>query len=148
MRLWTLHPLYLDARGLTALWREALLAQAVLLGRTVGYQHHPQLARFKAAPNPAMAIAVYLREVHTEAARRDYRFNAKLIGHSGPVERIPVTEGQLDVEWLHLKEKLETRDPTWLKQFLNVLRANPHPLFVIVPGKKEGWERASPGNQG
>jgi len=25
MRLWTLHPKYLDARGLVALWREGLL---------------------------------------------------------------------------------------------------------------------------
>ena len=29
MRLWSLHPRYLDAKGLVALWREALLAQAV-----------------------------------------------------------------------------------------------------------------------
>jgi hypothetical protein len=32
MRLWTLHPQYLDPRGLVALWRVALLAQQVLLG--------------------------------------------------------------------------------------------------------------------
>ena len=41
MRLWTLHPQYLDPRGLVALWREALLAQKVLLGRTRGYRAHP-----------------------------------------------------------------------------------------------------------
>ena len=29
MRLWTLHPKYLDGVGLVALWREALLARAV-----------------------------------------------------------------------------------------------------------------------
>ena len=27
MRIWTLHPEYLDGRGLTALWRETLLAR-------------------------------------------------------------------------------------------------------------------------
>ncbi len=43
MRLWTLHPKHLDARGLVALWREALLAQKVLRGATRGYKHHPQL---------------------------------------------------------------------------------------------------------
>ena len=47
MRLWTLHPKYLDARGLVALWRESLLAQAVLAGRTRGYRSHPQLERFR-----------------------------------------------------------------------------------------------------
>jgi len=30
MRLWSLHPRYLDAKGLVALWREGLLAQKVL----------------------------------------------------------------------------------------------------------------------
>jgi hypothetical protein len=33
MRLWSLHPEYLDANGLVALWREALLAQAFLQGK-------------------------------------------------------------------------------------------------------------------
>lgn len=48
MRLWSVHPKYLDVRGLVALWREGLLAQAVLRGRTKGYLHHPQLERFRA----------------------------------------------------------------------------------------------------
>ncbi|HKX52383.1 MAG TPA: pyrimidine dimer DNA glycosylase/endonuclease V [Nitrosospira sp.] len=37
MRLWTLHPRYLDTKGLVAAWREALLAQKVLSGLTSGY---------------------------------------------------------------------------------------------------------------
>jgi hypothetical protein len=45
MRLWSVHPKYLDARGLVALWREGLLAQAVLRGRTSGYVRHPQLRK-------------------------------------------------------------------------------------------------------
>lgn len=46
MRLWTLHPEYLDRQGLVALWREAPLAKAVLEGKTRGYRRHPQLERF------------------------------------------------------------------------------------------------------
>ncbi|OAD21125.1 DNA-(apurinic or apyrimidinic site) lyase / pyrimidine dimer DNA glycosylase, partial [Candidatus Thiomargarita nelsonii] len=38
MRLWSLHPKYLDPKGLVALWRETLLAQKVLLGETRGYR--------------------------------------------------------------------------------------------------------------
>ena len=60
MRLWSLHPSYLDRRGLVALWREALLAQAVLRGLTRGYTRHPQLDRFRAAPSPVGALAAYL----------------------------------------------------------------------------------------
>jgi hypothetical protein len=63
MRLWTLHPKYLDAQGLVALWREGLLAQKVLRGRTRGYRHHPQLARFRAQADPVASIARYLRAV-------------------------------------------------------------------------------------
>ncbi len=36
MRIWTLHPQYLDRQGLVALWREGLLAQEVLRGQTRG----------------------------------------------------------------------------------------------------------------
>ena len=57
MRLWSLHSKYLDPQGLVALWREALLAQAVLRGETRGYLNHPQLDRFKNHPAPRAAIS-------------------------------------------------------------------------------------------
>ena len=68
MRLWSVHPKNLDARGLFALCREALLAQAVLRCQTTGYLHHPQLDRFRAQAAPCGAIAEYLRGLHAEAA--------------------------------------------------------------------------------
>ena len=46
MRLWSLHPKYLDIKGLVACWREGLLARKVLLDQTKGYKNHPQLIRF------------------------------------------------------------------------------------------------------
>ena len=75
MRLWTLHPRYLDSQGLVALWREALLARAVLRGRTRGYRHHPQLNRFRGAPNPVTCLNAYLRIVYDESVRRGYSFD-------------------------------------------------------------------------
>ena len=51
MRLWTINFKYLDAKGLVALWREALLAKNVLAGLTKGYKNHPQLDRFYAHEN-------------------------------------------------------------------------------------------------
>src|SRR5688500_18766973 len=80
MRLWTLHPKHLDRRGLVALWREALLAQAVLAGRTIGYRHHPQLTRFRQCQDPRSAISHYLVGVHEEARRRGYAFDRTLAG--------------------------------------------------------------------
>ncbi|WP_312350379.1 pyrimidine dimer DNA glycosylase/endonuclease V [Actinomyces sp.] len=79
MRLWSLDPSYLDAKGLVACWREALLAQAVLAGRTKGYTHHPQLERFREAPDPLAAIAAYLEGIAAEATRRGYHFDTTRI---------------------------------------------------------------------
>lgn len=140
MRLWTLHPKYLDARGLVALWREALLAQSVLRGQARGYVGHPQLIRFRESPSPPDSIAYYLHVVHAEAMRRGYRFDRAKFACVRAVEPIPVTAGQLDHEWAHLKEKLCARAPVWLAQFETTSRPDPHPLFCIVPGPIAVWE--------
>jgi hypothetical protein len=143
MRIWSLHPSYLDARGLVALWREALLAQAVLAGATRGYVHHPQLARFRTRPDPSGAIAEYLRAVHAESARRGYRFAAEKVGAGGDAGEgpIPVTRGQLEYEWGHLLAKVAVRDPAWGVRLADVRAPEPHPLFRVVPGGIEPWER-------
>ena len=140
MRLWSLHPKYLDPQGLVALWREALLAQAVIAGRTRGYRHHPQLRRLLAAPSPRKAIAAYLRGVHAEATRRGYRFDATKIGRGGEVESLTVSRGQLAYEREHLRRKLEHRSPAWLAGLPAVSRPQPHPLFRIVAGGVAEWE--------
>ncbi len=140
MRLWTLHPKYLDPRGLVAVWREALLAQAVLKGQTSGYKNHPQLIRFRNTSSPTDSIAYYLRGVFDESCRRGYCFDVVKIGSAGTVESIIATRGQLDYEWMHLKKKLRARAPSWLNRIQTIPRPVPHPLFSIVSGKVEEWE--------
>lgn len=145
MRLWTLHPQYLDPRGLVALWREALLAQAVLRGRTRGYVNHPQLIRFRETTAPVASITAYLAGIHAEAVRRGYRFDAGKIFQAGPpVEPIETTSGQLDYEWGHLAEKLRLRAPSWLAGLQAAPHPDPHPLFRVVPGPVASWEVARP----
>ncbi len=141
MRLWSLHPKYLDARGLVALWREALLAQAVLRGRTRGYRQHPQLHRFCAQPWPLAAIAAYLRSVHSEASKRGYTFDARRISPAQSSGVITVTRGQLMHEWSHLMAKLATRAPKLRHRLACVKRPQPHPLFRVIPGDIEMWEK-------
>lgn len=143
MRLWSLHPRYLDARGLVALWRESLLAQAVLAGQTRGYIHHPQLARFLAAAAPQRQITAYLRSVHAEAVRRGYHFDNSKIKRGGAVESLPVTRGQLAHEWAHLRGKLQARQPAWLRQFEGVKRPAPNPRFTVIAGGVAEWEVAA-----
>jgi hypothetical protein len=142
MRLWTLHPRYLDARGLVALWREALLAQAVLRGQTRGYTRHPQLERFRGGGSPLGAIAGYLRGVLAESTARGYDFTAGKVGRARCPDILTVTSGQLAHEWQHLMAKLALRDPARRDALQAVRRPVPHPLFRVVPGRVEGWERS------
>ena len=144
MRLWSLNPRYLDRQGLLALWREALLAQAVLTGKTRGYTHHPQLKRFQESARPRAYIAEYLKVVQAEGTRRGYRFDAAKIGEGGALQALDVTEGQLALEWQHLRKKLRVRSPEWLSTLPEAL-PQPHPLFRLVPGAAEDWEKAEIG---
>jgi hypothetical protein len=139
LRLWSLHPRYLDAAGLVALWREALLAQAVLRGRTRGYRFHPQLERFRACGAPRAAINAYLLAIHDEAARRGYAFDRSKIRRC-ECTPIPVTRGQLDYEWQRLLAKLRSRNPAAYREIVR-MKPRPHPLFRVTPGPLASWER-------
>jgi hypothetical protein len=146
MRLWSIHPRYLDAAGLVALWREALLAQAVLRGQTRGDQHHPQLERFRAAPSPQGSIAEYLQSVHDESLRRGYRFDDAKVGAPRDAAPLTVTRGQLVYEWQHLLEKLRARSPEQYERLRDVRMPDAHPLFTVIDGGVAPWERpARPG---
>ena len=141
MRLWTLHPRYLDSKGLVAAWREALLAQKVLAGATKGYRHHPQLWRFQAQSNPLAAIATFLTELAKESKRRGYHFDTRKIGRRKSSSKIPETKGQLLFEWKHLKAKLRIRAPSVPRGYRHVTIPKPHPLFRIVAGEVQAWEK-------
>ena len=114
MRMWSVHPSHLDRAGLVACWRESLLAQAVLAGRTRGYRNHPQLERFRAAP-------IDLPEPECTGVS------------------LTVTEGQMELERRHLEAKLAGRAPDLLPL---PERLEAHPIFRVVPGDVEPWERA------
>lgn len=140
MRLWTIHPQYLDTKGLLAAWREGLLAQKVLQNQTRGYRNHPQLKRFKASPDSTGAIASYLRGVYREAVDRGYNFSQDKIGPAEFSGTITCTRGQLLYEWHHLKEKLRRRDAERYRELKDVEVPESHPLFSIIEGEREGWE--------
>jgi hypothetical protein len=142
LRIWTIHPRYLDSRGLVALWREALLARAVLLGRTRGYAAHPQLLRFRAAREPLAAINAYLVEVANEADARGYRFDRRKIIGPRSHPKLSETHGQLLTEWAHLRRKLGARSPEIAGRWRGIAVPAPHPLFRVVRGGARAWERA------
>jgi hypothetical protein len=140
MRIWSLHPKYLDAKGLVALWRETLLAKHVLEGKTKGYTNHPQLLRFKKCARPIEAVNMYLSEILKEANARNYQFDDKKIDWNFNFLQLTVTKGQVEYERRHLLKKLSLRDKKKYKELKDFSTFETHPMFIIVEGDVENWE--------
>jgi hypothetical protein len=143
MRIWSIHPKYLDSKGLVALWREALLAQKVLNGKTKGYKNHPQLLRFKEQSSPLKYIGSYLYFVYVEANNRGYNFDLKKINYmptKKSLKKMVVTRGQVNFEFDHLKRKLKKRSPASIRNLSKNNKINVHPLFQIKSGNIAIWE--------
>ncbi len=141
MRIWSLHPKYLDAKGLVAVWREGLLALHVLSGKTKGYTKHPQLQRFQEHFTPIEAITEYLHSIVDEAEKRGYKFDRKKLQVVKGVSKIAVTRGQLEYEIQHLKEKLQSRDAQKFLEFQQEVAFAVHPLFKLIEGPIASWEK-------
>lgn len=157
MRLWSVHPKYLDKQGLTACWREGLLAASVLrridAGEIkVGYRNHSQLVRFKAQAKPRVMVSEYLHYIVDEATTRKYSYDrSKLFPRIGLAACMELTTGQLGFEWWHLLNKIMTRSPDWVKKNLSGIgnltvlqiqaQVDPHPLFTLVKGEVADWEK-------
>ena len=141
MRLWSIHPKYLDAKGLVALWREGLLAQKVLRGQTRGYKNHPQLMRFKNLSDPITGIGTYLLEVYREADIRGYSFDrTKIHKTARKTLFLKVSSKQRQYEFVHLLRKLRVRSRSHYKKVHEVKRIKLHPIFRSVAGPIESWE--------
>lgn len=149
MRIWSLHPHHLDRQGLTACWRETLLAQAVLAGRTRGYTRHPQLQRFGEQADPIGTLAWYLHGLADEADRRGYQFARDRIDREpASTPTLAVTTGQLQLEWAWLLSKLKARSPSDFQRWSGVRGPEPHRSFHVVDGPVESWERLNPAELG
>lgn len=143
LRLWSLHPSYLDSKGLVAAWREALLAQAVLRGQTTGYRNHPQLERFRSQRAPLSAINFYLQGLFEESQARGFSFDRSKIGPIRKKEKIPVSDKQILFERNHLRSKVKNRAPQEAYRIPTSKRIRPHALFKVYKGKVEAWERGA-----
>ena len=153
MRLWSIHPKYLDRQGLLAIWREGLLAQKVLQRKTKGYKNHPQLERFKNIPENLGTLAIYLWEIYSEGRRRGYNFDDRKISkRTAIIKKLRITKGQLEYEFKHLQRKLHNRDREkfWenhnlvyskMNPFYMISDIRPNPIFDVIEGDIESWEK-------
>lgn len=126
------------------------------------YYNHPQLFRFKETLNEN-AMSIYLYHIWYEANKRGYKFDHSKIKQIDVIEQIKdldhnkltVTKGQLIFEINHLQKKLKTRDRKkyievskeieWREGanhlYYNENKIKVNPLFKIINGNKEQWER-------
>ena len=143
MRLWSIHPGYLDAKGLVAAWREALLARKVLEGKTKGYTHHPQLRRFRECPAPVDEINAYLDKLYAESVLRGYRFNKGKITYRKKtvIVPLPVSDGQIVYEFRLLQSKLKKRDMRKYTENKKISDIQANGLFTVVHGGTADWEK-------
>ena len=95
MRLWTLHPKYLDRQGLVAVWREGLLAQAVLHSNTKGYKNHPQLDRFRNIPIRSRLLHIIYKSFLKKQKQGDTISMLPRLGQQG----IPRKSGRPQGKW-------------------------------------------------
>lgn len=140
MRLWSLDPKYLDAKGLVALWREGLLAKKVLQGKTKGYKNHPQLLRFKESNNPIKNINIFLTHVWEEANNRGYNFDFRKIKNYKSNDKLFVNDKQLEYEFGHLQNKLKIRDQNKFKENQKLFNNKTNKIFKKKKGPIESWE--------
>ncbi len=144
MRIWSIHPKYLDGIGLVACFRETLLAQKVLEGKTKGYKNHPQLLRFKNSDNALLYIGAYLFELCKEAKKRGYKFDSSKILYfkeGDKFQKLTVTNQQIQYEFNHLLNKLSSRNPEKYKEIKDISEIEANNIFVITEGKTESWEK-------
>ncbi len=153
MRLWSIHPSLLDTKGFSALWRESILAQNAILNK-MGYSNHPQLIRFKNSSDVNNCMRLYMLSIFSESIDRGYAFdyNKTVLGDKNILERdtlpsIPVTIGQVLYEKKLFLAKLKYRKrPMREKKIIELEdKMNDHvllnPVFTLVPGRIESWER-------
>lgn len=141
MRIWSIHPKYLDKIWLVAGWRETLLAKNVLEWNTKWYKNHPQLERFKKLDNPLFWINKYLQELYNEASFRWYKFDKNKFEKIDKNIKIKITSGQIKYEFEHLLKKLEIRDKAKFELIKNIKNIEVCDIFEVVPWEIEIWEK-------
>ena len=151
MRIWTLHPKYLDQKRLCGQWTEGVLALKVIAGETTAYENHPQLDRFKDSLG-YVSLQRYLYHVYRESTYRGFKFNPALLrapistlqGTIPDRERIAVSHEQVAYEYLLLMSKVS---PGWrdnnLMQYFSYPSIRTNYLFYLDVNKAgiALWER-------
>lgn len=147
MRMWSFHPKYLDNVGLNRAINESIAGYKALIKTKEGYplawEKHPQLERFK----NTLFGNVLLRQYIKYLLDYKYALQMKQLGYNSYIGLFicenfqSVNIQQLKYEWNHYLVKLLKRNKDLYNDLKNIELPDPHPLFKIVNGEIENWER-------
>lgn len=149
MRLWSIHPKYLDSKRLVTQWREALLCRAILDGKTKGYKEHPHFLRVKSHSQPYYFINSFLYVIWEEGKQRKFQFDkSKLMEnlvqkYEEPLQLMEVTEGQVQYEFDFLQKKFGEFHIQYIKnlQNFNDFGIEVNPCFIKIFGDIMNFEK-------
>ena len=141
MRIWSIHPKYLDSKELLNLWKETLEVKNKLLSKTNGFDHSKQLERFLDLKKPIEAINNYMSSVYKEAVKRNCEVDDEFMDWDFDDSlQIPVTSGQINLEIKELRSRLREKDEEKLHSLNGNTFLELHPIFYSIPGTIEEWE--------
>lgn len=154
MRLWTIHPKYLDGKRLTSQWKEGIQMMHIWKeigenpepAKRLGYVSHPQVRRLSnllVADSGLISLLLHqhLTAVHEESVQRSYSFNKKLIDDLAPdcknAPKVYVTMGQVAYEFA----LMATKNNEWSQKVAIDPYMLCNPIFQVVSGSIESWEK-------
>jgi len=145
MRLWSFHPMYLDKIGYARVINEAVAGYHAYMKTGKGYpaawEKHSQLARFKAHPSDFLRDYIkFLIDYKRYIQLKEIDFPGSFLPDLNSC--MTVTEGQLDYEWKRYLSKLKIRNFVKYSE-LKYIQPKPHPLFTVIKGDVEHWEKIS-----
>jgi len=141
MRLWSFHPKYLDPVGLSRLINEGISGYKALTGKQKMWQNHSQLTRFKNHPKRYYQIYMILICNIKYNQWMNQLNDDIIINGNDCFDHMTVTRGQLEYEWKHYLNKLQSRNPTLYGRLKGIVTPEPHPIFKVIPGSIESWEK-------
>lgn len=130
MSLWSVHPRYLDNKGLISAWNRGLQLQKQLSTEPARNTGNSQLIMFSRQEKPLHAIGSYLSFIASEGCRRGYKFtHEKILYPNFDEELLPIDSEQLRSENQMLQNRLKTRDKNRYQQLSSQSWPETHPLF-------------------
>ena len=146
MRVWTIHPRYLDRKELRLSWSSGLKALKVLSQPKIYNRFQSGLSVFRTQSEPLFALTSYLLEIAKEGKRRGMDMDVSNLPKLPKDFRlkIPVSVQRVRSDRQLLIKHLARIGKKHVEKFESMRASLTHPLFFLHTDDKPGaWELIS-----